>query len=59
MASEIIVKIYEVDKNTNKTKNIRMFQADQKILNSFSDFREKVFSLFGYGIQANIFWKGR
>ena len=60
MASEITVKVFKLSKKTKEAKQIRMFPADQEILNSFRDFKTKVADLFVYPDDyMDLFWKGR
>lgn len=60
MASEITVKVFKLSKKTKEAMQIRMFPADQEILNSFKDFRAKVGNLFIYPDNLmDLFWKGR
>ena len=58
MASKNIVKVYELSKSTKEIKSIRMFQADQEILNHFYDLRSNIITLFSRRMINNLFWKG-
>ena len=60
MASDTIIKAFELSKKTKEAKQIRMFQVDEEILNSYSKFKEKLATIFGYPhVWINLFWKGR
>ena len=57
MASQKIVKISKLDKNTKEAKEIRMFQNYSLC---FGKFHTQVAKLFGCSTnEIKLFWKGK
>ena len=61
MASDgITIKVFKLSRTATQAREIRMFQADEEIMNSYSNFQQRIAILFEHR-QENIelFWKGR
>ena len=61
MASDgITIKVFELSRTTTQAKEIRMFQADEEIMNSYSNFKQRIAILFEHRQEKiELFWKGR
>ena len=59
-SADIIIKVFKLSRTTTEAKEIRMFQADEEIMNSYGNFQHKIALLFENPEECmNLFWKGR
>ena len=61
MESEIIVKAFKLDGDKKKTKEIRMFRTNKRVIDFDGNFTPKIRELFQMheNTRLVIFWKGR
>ena len=61
MASDgITIKVFKLSRTTTQAREIRMFQADEEIMNSYSNFKQGIAILFEHREEnIELFWKGR
>ena len=59
-SADIIIKVFKLSRTATEAREIRMFQADEEIMNSFSNFQRKIAILFELPeVCMDLFWRGR